>query len=192
MGGNHVLIHESQGTRSGLPQPNLAESEKQRKIKSHYKARILGRDVNILIWANSPEQSQELRKRLNEATAVINQHAQHLSPEDVQIIRNVSGITVDETKDTGVDPETGIYNIRPSYITSPGDTPVWLASTFAHEGYHVAQRKSGKVYNRQTAPALEREADDVQIRAGTVLGLLPYQIEALREDTHTRYNSPRY
>lgn len=73
-----------------------------------------------------------------------------------------------------------------------GSTTAWIASTIAHDAYHVTQYKHGEVYNRQTALRLEHEANQFQISVGATFGLTPAQLEYLRNDTHTLYNTPPY
>ena len=67
-----------------------------------------------------------------------------------------------------------------------------LASTIGHDAYHVTQFQQGEIYNKQTAPRLEREANQFQIRVGAKFGLTQSQIDYIRNDTHTLYNTPPY
>jgi hypothetical protein len=56
----------------------------------------------------------------------------------------------------------------------------------------VTQFQQGEIYNKQTAPRLEREANQFQIRVGATFGLTQSQIDYIRNDTHTLYNTPPY
>ncbi len=73
-----------------------------------------------------------------------------------------------------------------------GSTAAWLASTIGHDAYHVTQFQHGEIYNKQTAPRLEREANQFQMRVGATFGLTQSQIDYIRNDTHTLYNTPPY
>jgi hypothetical protein len=119
----------------------------------------------------------------------INSSSGKLSASDTTTIQNIKSITVDDSQRTGVNQKSGVYNLKPSYILNGGTTIPWLASTIAHDAYHVTQYQHGDVYNRETAPRLKHEANQFQIHAGTAFGLTPSQLEYLKNDTHTLYNT---
>jgi len=77
---------------------------------------------------------------------------------------------------------------RPSYLE--GASAAWIASTIAHEAYHVKQSYQGQVYNLRSAHKMEREANRFQMRVGAKSGLSPSESEYLNKDTHTLYNGP--
>jgi len=164
----------------------------QQQPQNQYTATILGQKVPVTIIGGTADDRSAIRGRLDAAFADINQHAGDLSASDVKSIQNVKSITVDDSKLTGTNVKTGAYNLRPGYVTAPGASTAWLASTIAHDGYHVTQYQRGEVYNRQTAPRLEREANAVMFRSGVWLGLTTAELNYIATDRHTAYNTSPY
>jgi len=157
-----------------------------------YTATILGQNVPVSITSGTPDEQKAIRGRLDAAIDDINQHASQLSDSDIQTIHNVKSITVDDSQRTGIDAKTGIYNMKSTYVMNQNNNTAWLASTVAHDAYHVTQYQRGEVYNQQTAPRLEHEANQFQMRVGATFGLAQYQLDFLKTDTHTVYNTPPY
>jgi hypothetical protein len=83
-----------------------------------------------------------------------------------------------------------LYNIRADYIKKA--SVGWLAATFAHDGMHILQKQRGAVYDEKTAPALEKEANEVMLSTGPIFGLSKNEIDSIRSDRHTAYNVPFY
>jgi len=166
--------------------------EEQKKQQLQYTATILGQDVPVTIFGGTTEDRDAIRGRLDAAINDINKNADGIDPSDINIIHNIKAITVNDDSRTGIDVKTGTYNLKPSYVLNPGSNTAWLASTIAHDAYHVTQFKNGEVYDEQNASRLEREANAFQIRVGTILGLTQGQIDYLRNDTHTVYNTQPY
>jgi RHS repeat-associated protein len=160
--------------------------------QNQYTATILGQKVPVTIIGGTADDRSAIRGRLDAAIGDINQHAGDLSASDVKTIQNVKSITVDDGKRTEIDVKTGAYNLKPGYVTAPGASTAWLASTIAHDGYHVTQSQRGEVYNRKTALRLEREANAVMIRAGVWFGLTTAELNYIATDRHTAYNTAPY
>src|SRR5206468_9050756 len=161
-------------TASNQQQAQAAQSQQQgqpAQAQNQYTATILGQKVPVTIIGGTADDRSAIRGHLDAAIGDINQHASDLSASDVKTIQNVKNITVDDGKRTGIDVKTGAYNLKPGYVTAPGNSTAWLASTIAHDAYHVTQSQRGEVYNRQTAPRLEREANAVMFRVGVWFGL---------------------
>ena len=180
----------------GPPEPWTNEQsegpENDPEAQNQYTATILGQKVSVTIIGGTADDRSAIRGRLDAAIGDINQHAGDLSASDAKTIHNVKSITVDDGKRTGIDVKTGAYNLKPGYVTAPGSSTAWLASTIAHDAYHVTQSQRGEVYNRQTAPRLEREANAFQMRVGAKFGLTAAELNYIRNDTHTYYNTPPY
>jgi len=157
-----------------------------------YTATILGQKVPVSITGGTADDRAAIQGRLNGAIGDINQHAGDLSASDTKTIHNIKSITVDDSQRTDVDVKTGSYNMKSSYVMNEGSTSAWLASTIGHDAYHVTQFQQGEIYNKQTAPRLEREANQFQMRVGATFGLTQSQIDYIRNDTHTLYNTPPY
>lgn len=157
-----------------------------------YTATILGQKVPVSIAGGTADDRAAIQGRLNGAIGDIDQHAGDLSASDTKTIHNIKSITVDDSLRTGVDVKTGTYNLKSSYVMAEGSTAAWLASTIGHDAYHVTQFQQGEIYNKQTAPRLEREANQFQIRVGAKFGLTQSQIDYIRNDTHTLYNTSPY
>jgi RHS repeat-associated protein len=166
--------------------------EAQQAQNTSYTATILGQRVPVRIIGGTADDRAAIQGRLNGAIGDINQHAGDLSASDTKTIHNIKSITVDDSQRTGVDVKTGAYNLKSSYVMNKGSTAAWLASTIGHDAYHVTQFQQGEIYNKQTAPRLEREANQFQIRVGATFGLTQSQIDYIRNDTHTLYNTPPY
>jgi hypothetical protein len=173
-------------------QQAAAQNANQQPQNMSYTATILGQKVPVSITGGTADARAAIQGRLNGAIGDINQHAGDLSASDTKTIHNIKRITVDDSQRTGVDVKTGTYNLKSSYVMAEGSTAAWLASTIGHDAYHVTQSQRGEVYNRQTAPRLEREANQFQIRVGAKFGLTQSQIDYIRNDTHTLYNTPPY
>jgi hypothetical protein len=130
--------------------------------------------------------------KLESSIGVVNANWSKLSDQEKATINNIKSVTVDDSKRTGVDVKTGTYNFKSSYITNERSTTAWIASTVGHDAYHVTQSQRGEVYNRETAPRLEHEANQFQIGVGAKFGLTQSQIDYIKNDTHTLYNTPPY
>jgi RHS repeat-associated protein len=157
-----------------------------------YTASILGQKVRVTIVGGTADAQKAIRGRLDAAFAAINQHAGDLSASDIKTIHNIKSISVDDSMRTGVDLKAGAYNLKPGYVMAEGSSTAWIASTIAHDAYHVTQFQQGEVYNRQTAPRLEHEANQFQMRVGAKFGLTPGELNYIRNDTHTLYNTKPY
>ncbi len=168
-----------------MPLEAAAGTKWNRAQNTSYTATILGQKVPVSITGGTADDRAAIQGRLNGAIGDINQHAGDLSASDTKTIHNIKSITVGDSLRTGVDLKTGSYNMKPSYVMNEGSTTAWIASTIAHDAYHVTQYQHGEVYNKQTAPKLEREANQFQMRVGATFGLTQSQIEYLRNDTHT-------
>jgi RHS repeat-associated protein len=181
-------------TASNQQQALATDSQQQGQpaAQNQYTATILGQKVPVTIIGGTADDRSAIRGRLDAAFADINQHAGDLSAEDVKNIQNIKTLTVDNSRLTGTDLRTGTYNLKPGYVTAPGASTAWLASTFAHDGEHVAQFRRGEAYNRETAPRLEREANAVMFRAGVWLGLTATELNHIATDRHTAYNTSPY
>jgi RHS repeat-associated protein len=153
-----------------------------------YTATILGQKVPVSITGGTADDRAAIQGRLNGAIGDINQHAGDLSASDTKTIHNIKSITVDDSLSTGVNVKTGSYNMKPSYVMNEGSTTAWIASTIAHDAYHVTQYQQGEVYNKQTAPRLEREANQFQMRVGATFGLTQSQLDWINTDHHTYYH----
>lgn len=180
--------------------PLLGRASKDRLIRypTHYRANLLGRRITVTVGAGTTTASQQqvLLRKLGAAIADINRHSKDLTASETKIIQNVKGITLQSGRGrrTGIDPPTGVYNLLPNYVWYSNTH--WLASTIAHDSYHVLQYKQSgnnpNFYNPSTAARLERAADNFEIRVGAKLGLSPAQLRVLKNDTHTLYNTRGY
>jgi RHS repeat-associated protein len=168
----------------GIEESDAAEPEDQ---STAYTVTILGRKVSVSITGGTADDRSAIEDRLNAAVDDINQHAGDLSASDVKTIQNIKHIDVEGGVTTGVKGRT--YSLTPGYIMDPGCTTAWLASTIAHEGYHVDQIHHGEVYDKQTAPRLEHEANLFQMRVGAKFGLTPAELNYLSNDKHTSYDN---
>lgn len=131
-----------------------------------------------------------LSNRLDSAISLINDHSKGLSKEELRIIRDINGFYVRDNIRTGMNMDTGIYNLRSSYIIA---SPIaWLSSTIAHDSFHIEQRRQGYFYNRLSAPRMEMEANRFQIQVGRKLGLPESSIEYIKNDTRALYNTNSY
>ena len=157
---------------------------------TQYQLTVLGKSVDVNITASSSEQVEALSNRIDSAFDRINSHVDDLSDSEIDTIQNIHHITVDETRRTGIISSTGTYNLRGSYIMN--SSTAWLASTIAHDSYHVLQYQRGERYNQSTAARLESEANIFQISVGRKLGLSTSDINYINNDTHTRYNTGSY
>ncbi|HKW74071.1 MAG TPA: RHS repeat-associated core domain-containing protein, partial [Terriglobales bacterium] len=174
-------------------QQQLAQQTQGAAAKQlQFTANILGQKIQVTITGGTGKEQVAIRDRLDAAIRDINQHADKLTPSDVKTIHNVKTITIDDTKRTGVDVKSGTYNLRSTYVMAKGSSTAWIASTIAHDAYHVTQYQRGEVYNRQTAARLEHEADQFQLRVGAKFGLTPAELNYIRNDTHTLYNTSPY
>ena len=162
------------------------------KAQQQYTATILGQNVPVTITSGTAAQQKIIRGDLDAAVGDINGHAGKLSAADIKTIHNIKSITVNDRLRTGMNVKTGAFNLRSTYVLAPGDTTAWLASAVAHDAYHVTQYQQGLVYNRQTAAGLERAADAFEMRVGAIFGLTPAQLNYLKNDTHTLYNTAPY
>ena len=156
-----------------------------------YTAAVLGQNVGVTITAGPTDQRTGVRDRLDAAFDNINQHGDKLSADDVKVIHNVKSVTVDDKLRTGINMQTGTYNLRSAYIQN-SSSAAWLASTIGHDAYHVTQYQRGEVYNRETSGRLEHEANIFQMRVGRIFGLTERQLQYLNSDTHTLYNTAPY
>jgi RHS repeat-associated protein len=156
-----------------------------------YTATILGQKVPVNITGGNAVSRAAIQGRLDAAIGVINQHAGDLSAADTETIHNIKSITVDDSKRTGPDPK-GTENFMSTYINAPGSTSSWIASAFAHDAYHLTQTQRGEVYSLKTADRLEHEANEFQMRVGATFGLTKIQLDYIKKDTHTLYNTPPY
>jgi RHS repeat-associated protein len=180
----------------GYPDPQkrgdgLTKSPTQ-QAQQQYTATILGQNVPVSITSGTAAQQKSIRADLDAAVGDINGYAGKLSAADIKTIHNIKSITVNDQLRTGVNVKTGAFNLRSTYILAPGDTTAWLASAIAHDAYHVTQYQQGLVYNRQTAAGLERAANAFQMRVGATFGLTRAQLNYLKNDTHTLYNTVPY
>ncbi|MGH7241281.1 MAG: hypothetical protein ACREGB_03230, partial [Candidatus Saccharimonadales bacterium] len=152
---------------------------------------ILGHDIDIGIEGDIPESEQvDIQVKLDVAIGDIDEHAGALSQSEAEIIQGINGITVNDNERTGINVQTGIFNLKSMYIEE--SSTAWLASVIGHDAYHVFQYQLGESYNPQTASVLEREADLFQIQVGKIFGLTPYEIEYIENDRHTFYNTNPY
>jgi RHS repeat-associated protein len=177
---------QSPGLAITATNPGHANSE----FNTRYQSTILGQNVSVDITASQVQQVQALSSHVNSAIDTINTHSAQLSRPEIDSIHNIRGITVHDNARTSIDQASGIYNIRSSYIMA--SSSVWLASTIAHDSYHVTQFRRHDLYNPSTAARLEREANRFQIEVGRKFGLSRTEIEYIKNDTHTLYNTSGY
>ncbi len=184
------------GTEAGLIlcrtcEPSQPPGPQQQSQTVSYTTTILGQDVGVTIADNVPKDQQSVvRDSVDAVVSNINENADKLSKDDKDTIHKVKSITVNDDQRTGIDTKTGNLNFKSSYIL--GSSTPWLSSVFAHDGFHVVQTERGEKYNQKTATRLEHEANLMQIRAGTILGLSQSDIDYINRDTHTLYNTTPY
>ncbi len=166
------------------------EGSKNAEYSTVYTTKLLSRDVGVDIASSSSQNVSSLSSRLDSAIGLINDHSKELSKEELRVIREINGFYVRENIRTGMNTDTGIYNLRASYIIA--SPTAWLSSTIAHDSFHIEQRRQGYFYNRLSAPRMEVEANRFQIQVGRKLGLSEGDIEYIRKDTHTLYNTGAY
>lgn len=150
----------------------------------------LSRDLGVDIASSSSQNVNVLSNRFDSAINLINDYSKYLSKEELRIIREINGFYVRDNIRTGMDVDTGIYNLRASYIIA--SPTVWLSSTIAHDSFHIEQRRQGYFYNRLSAPRMEMEANRFQIQVGRKLGLPESSVDYIKNDTHTLYNTSAY
>jgi len=134
--------------------------------------------------------------KLVAAAGVVNGAADKLTGDEKAAIHNVKSISVSagEGKD---DPRTAIApsgneNFRLSYLTNPGSTAAWTASAIAHDAYHLVTDPKGTLYGPDTAAGLEKKSNAFQMQVGAKFGLTPNQLDYIKNDTHTLYNTNPY
>ena len=156
---------------------------------------LLGNSVPIVYGPTLTQADKNAAgNALQGATDLINSKASQLTSQETSIIQGIKQFSVDPNIHTGITNQAGgVYNIQPNYLKS---NTAWLASTIAHDSFHIYQYQQGQFYNRQTAVARERAADAFQMRVGAKLGLQQYELNWIYKDmtgnTHTAYNVPNY
>ena len=190
-------VSANSSNENAPPPPNGTESISVRnegrpdvEYKYTYNRTLLSRTVGVDIESNSLERVVALSVRLDSAIKLINDHARELSREERRIIQEITGFYVRDDIRTGMDMAAGVFRLRSSYIEN--SSAIWLSSVIAHDSFHIEQRRQGYFYNRISAPAMESEANRFQIRVGKKLGLTPREIDYLKNDTHTLYNTGAY
>jgi RHS repeat-associated protein len=156
---------------------------------------ILGQNVKVTYVGLRDEQKQAASDKLVAAENTIN-GAKDLTDDEKAAIHKVQSISVSagEGKD---DPRTGIdasgnENFRFSYLNNPGSTAAWTASAMAHDAYHLVTDPKGTLYGPDTAAGLEKKCNEFQMQVGAKFGLTQDQLDWIKNDTHTLYNTNPY
>ena len=173
--------------------PNASTLEKKNNPVNS--VTILGQKVDVKYDPSlSPEQQLVASDKIKAAVDVINKA--DLSNDEKQSIQKIKSISVSagEGKD---DPRTapspgGNENIRFSYLTGPGSTAAWMASALAHDAYHLVTDPKGTLYGPDTATDLEKRCNAFQMKVGAKFGLTQDQLDWIKNDTHTLYNTNSY
>lgn len=193
---------QNTGLHSRTPSQKPGPSPQPTAADLTYVEPILSRPVKVRIDAGIPRQTQILiQAKTRRATALINLAASKLTDEQKEIIHLLRAIVIVPAKlpsgapttiRTGIDVFRGLFTLLDTYVTAPGVTPSFFASDLAHDSFHIWQHLHGKDNTPQDASSLEREADDFQITVGRFFGLTEANIEYLKNDTHTFYNTGKY
>jgi hypothetical protein len=176
--------------------PNAADStgpggEKKQPVKS---ITVLGQNVNVTYDPNlTDQQKQQASDKLTAAADVIN--GADLTKDEKADIQKITSISVsagEGQKDprTGPSPN-GNENFRFSYLTDPGSTAAWTASAYAHDAYHLVTDPKGTLYRKDPA-GFEKKSNDFQRQVGAKFGLTQDQLDKIKSDTHTLYNTNPY
>ena len=171
----------------GPANPSPSDPAQQQE---QYTAALLGKPITVTISAATIKQIIAISEKLDAALADINSNASKLTTSELQTIHNINSISVGDNARSGMDVETGDYHMMTSYVMGSGTA--WLASTIAHDAYHITQYQHGEVYGPSTAPRMEHDANQFQIRVGVKLGLTQSDVNYLRQDKHTLYNTNPY
>jgi RHS repeat-associated protein len=156
-----------------------------------YNTTIVGQNVPVTVSGDLSVGDQNAAKAgIDAAVDNINKHADSINKSDIKIVHNVKKIMVDNKQRTGMNVRTKTLNLRSTYIASMKTG--LLSAMFFHDAYHVTQDQRGDHYNDKTADRLEGEANDVAYRVGLALGLNKYELEYIRNDKHTLYNTQPY
>ena len=155
---------------------------------------ILGQKVGVTYHGLSDAQKQAASDKLQAAVDVIN-NADLTEDEkgDIHKITSISVSAGEGLKDprTGSDP-SGNENFRFSYLSDAGSTPAWTASAYAHDAYHLVLDPKGTIYGPKTAAGLEKKCNEFQMQVGAKFGLIKDQLDWIKNDTHTLYNTNPY
>jgi RHS repeat-associated protein len=155
---------------------------------------VLGNKISITYDPNlSADQQLAASNALVAMANVINDA--NLSEDEKADIQKIQTISVSAGEGQN-DPRTGPSpngneNFRFSYLMDPGSTAAWTASAFAHDAYHLVIDPKGTLYNKDPA-GLEKKSNDFQRRVGAKFGLTQDQLDKIKNDTHTLYNTGPY
>jgi hypothetical protein len=163
--GNHVLIHEPQGTHR--------DTRQQSNTPGPFHPSITYRK------GLSPDDQALAREKIEAAIALINSKWAQLTDEEKSILQHIESIEADpEAVRPFVSEDIRKLTLNPDFVR---DSSIpWIASSIVHDGYHVIQWKLGGVQNSRGTQA-EVPAMRIQLEAGKKLGLTDVEKKRLRE-----------